>query len=202
MDNRPSSSTLNIIDYQNINYQLNLNDNNNIHIGNNIVATSDDNRGKGNDDNGESTQSSQSQAKNQNKQSAATKEPKPTPKPPDPAFDENTKAVQLPQEMIKKGNDVHHGKAYYSYFRYLDATQRQKMKNGLNADSLTNENITRFNNMLSKIHDDIAETGKRVFIENSTRMPNEYCVEGIPPIRDWDVDLQSFLTSVHKRYKS
>eukprot|EP00956_Cyclotella_meneghiniana_P008219 scaffold10946_cov104-Cyclotella_meneghiniana.AAC.1 len=170
MDNRPSSTTtVNIIDYQNINYQLNLNDNNNVHIGNNIVATVDDNRGKGNHDNGESTQLSQSQTKNQNKQSAATKEPKPTPKPPDPAFDENTKAVQLPQEMIKKGNDVHHGKAYYS-----------------------------FNNMLSKIHDDIAETGKRVFIENSTRMLNEYCVEGIPPIRDWDVDLQSFLTSVHK----
>ena len=88
MDNRPSSSTtVNIIDHQNISYQLNLNDNNNVHIGNNVVARVDDNRGKGNHDNGESTQSSQSQTKNQNKQSAATKEPKPTPKPPDTAFD-------------------------------------------------------------------------------------------------------------------
>ena len=203
MDNRPSSSTtVNIIDKQNINYQLTLNDNNNVHIGNNIVASVDDNQGKGNHDNGESTQSSQSQTKNQNKRSAATKEPKPTPKPPDPTFDEITKAVQLPQEMIKKGNNVHHGKAYYAYFRYLDVTQRQKMKNGLNADSLTNENITRFNNMLTKIYEDIAETGKKFFVENSIRMLNEYCVDGIPPIRDWDADLQSFLTSVHKKYKS
>eukprot|EP00956_Cyclotella_meneghiniana_P019827 scaffold34484_cov39-Cyclotella_meneghiniana.AAC.3 len=198
MDHPPASTTVNIIDSQNINYQLNLNDNNNVHIGNNIDAPLDDNRGKGNHDNGESTQSSQSQAKNQNQQSAATKEPKPTPKPPDPAFDENTKAVQLPQQMIKKGNDVDHGKAYYKYFRYLDSTQRQKMKHGLDADTLTMENITRFNNMLSKIHDDIAETGKRAFIENSSRMLNEYSEEGIPPIRDWDVDLQSFLTSLHK----
>ena len=104
--------------------------------------------------------------------------------------------------MIKKGNDEHHGKAYYAYFRYLDATQRQNLKKGLNADSLTNENITRFNNMLSKIYEDIAETGRRFFIENSTRMLNEYCVDGIPPIRDWDADLQSFLTSVHMKYKS
>ena len=57
MDNRPSSSTtVNIIDHQNISYQLNLNDNNNVHIGNNVVAPVDDNRGKGNHDYGESTQ--------------------------------------------------------------------------------------------------------------------------------------------------